>query len=126
MKYLAENGNKEPITGEVINPNDDLVEVKSFTSKDSSNQFVHPPLPPKATSIPNMLRLFQDEWDSLVLETFQLKEELNKTRQEQVRALYERDAAIRVVARLKKELEEEKKKNLQAPNLEQQQEQQQK
>lgn len=121
MKYLAENGNKCPITGEVLNPNEDLVEVKSFTSKD--NQFVHPPLPPKATSIPNMLKMFQDEWDALVLETFQLKEDLNKTRQEHVRALYERDAAIRVVARLKKELEEEKKKNLQAPNYEQPQQQ---
>ena len=35
------------------------------------------PRPPQATSIPAMIKLMQDEWDSVMLETYTLKKALN-------------------------------------------------
>ena len=62
-----------------------------------------PPRPPSHSSIPSILQTLQNEWDALVLETYQLKQQYNSTRQELSHALYAQDAATRVVARLIKE-----------------------
>jgi pre-mRNA-processing factor 19 len=53
--------------------------------------------------VPALLHTLQNEWDALVLETFQLKQSYLATRQELSYALYAQDAATRVVARLIKE-----------------------
>ncbi len=50
-----------------------------------------------------MLKAFQDEWDALVLESYNTKELLARTREELATALYQHDAAIRVISRLTKE-----------------------
>ena len=77
---------------------DDLVELKSSRTVR--------PRPPTLTSIPSLLSVFQNEWDALALETHTLRQHLTQTRQELSRALYEHDAAVRVIARLSRERDE--------------------
>ena len=64
------------------------------------------PRPPTLTSIPALLSTFQNEWDALTLESYQLKQQLAETRQELSTALYYNDSAQRVIARLQKERDE--------------------
>ena len=96
LKYIEENG-KEPGTDEEIHP-DDLLEIK--TSR------IVRPRPPNFTSLPSLLKAFQDEWDALVLESYNTKEQLARTREELATALYQHDAAVRVIVRLTKERDE--------------------
>ncbi|KAI1339396.1 cell cycle control protein [Xylariaceae sp. FL0016] len=95
-KYIEENG-KDPVTGDDLTL-DDLLPIKS-------SRIVRP-RPPTLTSIPALLSTFQNEWDALALETFNLKEQLTHTREELATALYQHDAAVRVIARLTKERDE--------------------
>jgi len=92
-KHIRSTG-RDPQTDEVLTL-EDLIPVK--TSKAVK------PRPVTATSIPSMLQLFQNEWDALMLETFTLKQHLDTVRQQLSHALYQHDAACRVIARLIKE-----------------------
>ncbi|KAK4220527.1 ubiquitin-protein ligase E4, partial [Podospora fimiseda] len=60
LKYIEENG-KEPGTDEELDP-EDLLDLK--TSR------VVRPRPPNSTSLPSLLKAFQDEWDALVLDAY--------------------------------------------------------
>ncbi|KAI9599072.1 WD40-repeat-containing domain protein [Syncephalis fuscata] len=93
-KYIAEHG-KCPVTGEALSEKD-LVEVKTVPK-------IVKPRPPTLASLPSLLATFQNEWDSLMLETFSLKQQYQQVRQELSQALYQHDAACRVIARLVKE-----------------------
>ena len=94
--YIKENG-RDPINQEELGT-DDLLELKSAR--------VSRPRPPAFTSIPSLLSEFQKEWDAVALETFNLRQQLQQTRQELSTALYQNDAAVRVIARLTAERNE--------------------
>jgi pre-mRNA-processing factor 19 len=87
----------DPVTGEDLAV-EDLIELKSPA--------IVTPRPPNLTSIPSLLSAFQNEWDAIVLETYTLKKQLLQTRQELSTALYQNDAATRVIARLTRERDE--------------------
>ncbi|RKU44109.1 hypothetical protein DL546_002464 [Coniochaeta pulveracea] len=95
-KYVEENG-KDPVSGEELDL-EDLLPIKTAR--------IVRPRPPTLTSIPALLSTFQNEWDSLALETYNLREQLARTREELATALYQHDAAVRVIARLTKERDE--------------------
>ncbi|KAI1326681.1 WD40-repeat-containing domain protein [Xylariaceae sp. FL0255] len=95
-KYIEENG-KDPVSGEDLTLQD-LLPLKS-------DRIVRPRAP-ALTSIPALLTTFQNEWDALALETYNLKEQLARTREELATALYQHDAAVRVIARLTRERDE--------------------
>lgn len=94
--YISENG-KDPVTGEEMTV-EDLIDLK--TSRTVR------PKPPTLTSIPSLLSVFQNEWDALALESYNVRQQLSQTRQELATALYQHDAAIRVIARLTRERDE--------------------
>jgi pre-mRNA-processing factor 19 len=94
--YIAEN-HKDPVNGEELEVTD-LIDLKSSR--------IVTPRPPTLTSIPSLLATFQNEWDVLALESFTIRQQLNQTRQELATALYQHDAAVRVIARLTKERDE--------------------
>ncbi len=93
-KYLAENG-CDPINQEPLTP-EQLVAIKGSP--------LVKPKPPSATSIPAILKSLQDEWDAVMLHSFTLRQQLQTARQELSHALYQHDAACRVIARLTKEV----------------------
>lgn len=95
-RHIADYG-KCPVTGEQ-HTMDDIVAVKT-------NKAVKP-RPLQAASIPGLLGMFQNEWDALMLSNFALEQQLHTARQELSHALYQHDAACRVIARLKKERDE--------------------
>jgi pre-mRNA-processing factor 19 len=61
------------------------------------------PRPLTATSIPGMLTMFQNEWDSVMSETCELKKHVDTVRAQLSHTLYQHDAACRVIARLMKQ-----------------------
>ncbi len=61
------------------------------------------PRPAPAASVPGLLGLLQAEWDAVALEAHTLRTSLHATRVELAHALYQHDAAVRVIARLTRE-----------------------
>ncbi|KAJ3372749.1 hypothetical protein HDU91_002330 [Kappamyces sp. JEL0680] len=102
VKYLREHDSVSPMNGERVNVPEDLLEIEKSQ--------VLAPKPPSHTSIPATLLSLQNEWDALMLETFTLKKQYHATQQDLSNALYENDAAKRVIARLIKERDEARQK----------------
>lgn len=102
LKYLAQNQRRCPITGQELDAEHDLLALQPLPSSSSSSSSPKP-LAPNDSSIPQLLSTFQNEWDAAMLETFTLKQHLQQTRQELSHALYQHDAACRVIARLNAE-----------------------
>lgn len=100
-KALESGGGKCPVTGvAIVMDAEDGREADVFAVKTSP---VTVPRPPSASSFPSILGALQNEWDSLLLEQVQLRKELLETRKDLATALYEREAASAVIARLLKE-----------------------
>lgn len=96
LQKLTENGGMDPFETIRERPlsEDQLVELRTK---------LEPPPRPQATSLPNLLQMVQTEYDALVLELFDTRRALEETRRELSQALYQNDAAVRVVARLSME-----------------------
>eukprot|EP00126_Sphaerothecum_destruens_P001803 Sdes_comp15230_c0_seq1m4059 len=101
-KYIAEYG-KDPISGKETSL-DDLIDI-SLPSQSPTASFVKP-RSVNATGIPSLLSSLQNEWDAMMLETFSVREQLHKAREELAHSLYQHDAACRVIARLTRERDE--------------------
>jgi pre-mRNA-processing factor 19 len=59
-----------------------------------------------SSGIPGVLNVLQTEWDTVVLETFELRKHLESVRKNLAHALYQHDAACRVISRLTQERDE--------------------
>ena len=59
-----------------------------------------PPRPPSTTSLPGILKILQGEFDAVLLELYDTRKALEETRRELSTALYQNDAAVRVIARV--------------------------
>ena len=94
LTKLAENGGVDPWSTGPLQES----ELVNLATKSK----VLPPRP-QITSLPNLLGLMQSEYDNLVLELFDTRQALEDTRKELSQALYQNDAAVRVVARISME-----------------------
>jgi len=98
IEKAIETTGTDPTTKEPL-ALDDLVPIRV-------NKVAKPPRSTTNTSIPGLLQTFQNEWDALMLESYNLKQQLDSVRQELSHTLYQHDAACRVIARLIKERDE--------------------
>jgi len=78
-----------------LDPKTDLVSLQ--VSRASA------PKPLATNSVPGLLQAVAGEWDSVMLEVFQLRKSLDDTRKELSHALYQHDAACKVICRLLRE-----------------------
>lgn len=99
VKHLSQH-EKDPISQEKLTP-DMLIEIKDPPS-------LVIPRPPTINSVPDILKLLKDEWDVTKLDLFNTRQELLETRQKLNDALYQADAAFRVISRLENQLKETK------------------
>lgn len=103
VNYLSTNST-DPI-------NDEPLTIEELISINTDNDIVEPKQP-NTHSIPSLLASFQNEFDSMALENFTLRKQLNKAREELSSALYQYDAAVKVAANAIKE-RDDVKRNLQ-------------
>jgi pre-mRNA-processing factor 19 len=105
LTKLAENGGLDPFESSIRElplSEDQLVTLAKPPQAAGGAAAAAPPRP-QATSLPNLLHMIQREYDAILLELFDTRKTLEETRRELSQALYQNDAAVRVVARLAQE-----------------------
>jgi pre-mRNA-processing factor 19 len=88
---------KCPVTGAPLRL-DDLITIQANK--------ITPPVSSATVGVPGILQALQNQWDEAMLESFKLRQQLDLTRKELATALYQHDAACRVIARLVRERDE--------------------
>ncbi|KAL9182615.1 hypothetical protein ACHAXT_013267 [Thalassiosira profunda] len=104
LQKLGENGGVDPFDASGARRLDESALIELSTSGGGGN--AAPPRPPRATSLPALLGMLQHEFDAVLLELYDTRKALEETRRELSSALYQNDAAVRVVARLARERDE--------------------
>jgi pre-mRNA-processing factor 19 len=102
LTKLAENGGLDPFESSIRELPLSEDQLVTLAKPSGAAAAVVPPRS-QATSLPNLLHMVQKEYDALVLELFDTRKTLEETRRELSQALYQNDAAVRVVARLAQE-----------------------
>ena len=98
LQQLTTNGGQDPFsTGRPLTE-DELVELKP------ASKVLIPP--PRTSQFTQTLQQLQQDYDAVLLELFDTRKLLADTRQELSQALYQNDAAVRVVARLSAEYDQ--------------------
>jgi len=104
LAKIHENGGYDPFSK---SGNDTLEESQlislNTSTENSSMMNIAPPKIPTYNSIPSILSTLQKSHDAILLELFDTRQALNETRRELSDALYQNDAAVRVVARISAE-----------------------
>lgn len=101
-EYVQQNG-KDPMTGESMTLSDIIpIEI-------SASDIIKGPRKSNQDSIPSMLAMFQNEWDALTLELFDLRKQVTELKKELSLALYRQDAAVNVATAAIKEKNEARK-----------------
>ena len=110
LTKLSENGGVDPFDAAGTRRLDESALIELSTSAGTNAGAAAPPRPPKATSLPSLLGMLQNEFDAVLLELYDTRKALEETRRELSSALYQNDAAVRVVARLVQERDEARMK----------------
>lgn len=102
LTKLTENGSVDPFHPDRPLAEDDVIVLAAAAATGASSKVI-PPRPLQATSHAALLSAVQTEYDAVVLELFDTRQALQDARQELSQALYQNDAAVRVIARLSAE-----------------------
>ncbi|KAL3805263.1 hypothetical protein ACHAW5_005675 [Stephanodiscus triporus] len=106
LTKLAENGGIDPFDGSGTRQLDESALVELNTASGGVGVVANLPRPPMATSLPNLLEIIHHEFEAVLLELYDTRMALEEARRELSSALYQNDAAVRVVARLALERDE--------------------
>jgi len=104
---LAENGGRDPFSNTSLDAQSVIV-VKDNINESSRNM-IQPPRFPRCTSIGGILHQLKSSYDAILLELYDTRRALEETRRELTVALYQNDAAVRVISRLSMERDNARK-----------------
>lgn len=100
-QYVQENG-KDPVSNQPMKI-EDIIVISQTAQQSSLTSTVASSTLNTNYSIPSLLSTLQNEWDALMLENFKLRKQLDQMSKEFSTALFQRDAAKLVAARLLEE-----------------------